>query len=244
MKALLTTSAVALLAAIAPVAKANSIIQIQYQIDSNAAVTCQAAAPGPVSCASVNANGLNIVQLGASSNQPGNPALADTASAEVDLTNNDSVAHTIQIQVSADGFTNPLGFGSLFSHIGGTVFISGANTMKFQSCVDPLNSLRSVDAGGAACPSGDFASGLSSPSIASRGSYNNDQTAAIGPLVAPYSIIESYVITLDAGSIINWSASTQVIASPTPEPDSSSMLLLGSALVGLGSFAKKKFARK
>ena len=126
MKALLTTSAVALLAAIAPVAKANSIIQIQYQIDTNAAVTCQAAAPGPLSCANANANGLSIVQLGANSNQPGNPAVADTASADVDLINNDSVAHTIQIQVSADGFTNPLGFGSILSNIGGTVSIGGA----------------------------------------------------------------------------------------------------------------------
>jgi hypothetical protein len=249
MKALLTTSAIALLAAIAPVAKADSIIQIQYEIDNNPAlrVTCTSL-PGATtdSCNPATfANNFNVGSLTASSNQPGTPGLAITTSAEVLLANNDSVAHTIQIQISADDFTNPLGFASVLSHVGGTVAngVTGS-TFSFQSCVDSSNAIRGVDAGGSACPVADFASGLSAPSIATTGSYQNDQTAAIGPLVAPYSITESYFITLGAHAAINWSASTTVTPSPTPEPDSSSMLLLGSALVGLGSFAKKKFARK
>jgi len=249
MKTLLTLTAVVLLGAFAPVANCAAI-QIQYQITGLAAVTCASASAGPVSCADVTI-GFHDVGLGANSDSPGTATFSDLTSADVDLINNSGTSQTVQIQISANGFTLPtttLPNVTLLSHVGGTVVAGGsANVLSFQSCVDPTNTLRSVGSFGVACSAGSFASGLSTPAITGTGSYSADRTSLIGPLgPAPYALQEAFVITLSAGGEINWSSSTSLTANLTtivPEP-STSLLVLGVGLVGFGAFGRKRLSRK
>jgi len=189
---------------------------------------------------------LRIVGLDANSNGPGDSSLAVMTSSDVDLDNNGTSSVTLQIQISEDGFTAPVGGGTLLSHIGGTVVAGLFNsTLSYQSCINPSNTLRSVSSQGVACSAGDIASGLSAPSITTTGSFSNDKSATFTGLSGPYSIVESYFITLAPGAEINWSASTSVQATtPTvPEP-ASSMLFLGAGLAGLGAFCRKWHYRK
>jgi len=183
------------------------------------------------------------VGLDANSNDPGTSTIAVMTSDDVDLVNNGTGSVNLQIQISEDGFTAPVGSGTLLSHIGGTVVQAGlfASSLSYQSCINPKNTLRGVSSQGVACSTGDIASGLSAPSIAAVGSYSNDKSATFTGLAGPYSIVESYFITLSPGAEINWSASTTVQATtPTvPEP-ATSMLFLGAGLVGLGALGKLK----
>jgi hypothetical protein len=190
---------------------------------------------------------LRIIGLDANSNNPGNSSLGVLTSDDVDLINNSTDSQMIQIQISEDGFAAPVGTsGMLLSHIGGTVITgSTVNSLSFQSCVDPGNNLKPVGSFGVACFPGTFASGLSAPLITTTGSFSSDKTASLGSLTGPYSIQESFVISLGAGAEINWSASTSVAASTatTPEP-ASAFLFLGTGLVSLVAFRRKWLFRK
>jgi len=217
-------------------------IQIQYQVTGQAVVTCGSASAGPVSCADTNI-GVNDTGLGATSDSPGTALFADLTSADVGLTNNSTSAQTIQIQISANGFTAPVGANiTLLSHVGGTVVVGGTgNSLSFQSCIDPSNTLRSVSSLGVACPAGATASGLSAPVITGVGSYNADKTATLASLAGPFAIDESFLITLSAGASINWSSSTSLTAVPvtgTPEPVTAA--LVGGGLIGLGLLRKRR----
>jgi len=241
-KTLLTLTAVVSLGAFAPVANCAAI-QIQYQITGQAAVTCASSSAGPVTCAD-NTVAEHNVGLGGNSDSPGGVLFADLTSADVDLINTSSTTQTIQIQLSANGFTAPLAPPTitLLSHVGGTVVAGGgANSLSFQSCIDPSNTLRSVSSLGVACPAGAIASGLSTPAITAAGSYNSDKSVTIASLTGPYAIDESFIITLAAGAEINWSSSTSLLATPIPgTPEPVTAVLVGSGLIGLGILRKRR----
>jgi hypothetical protein len=168
--------------------------------------------------------------------------MSELDSSALSLLNVSSVAQTIQIQVSAIGYTAPTTSDTnitLLSHVGGTVFIGGgANSFSYQSCVDPSNMLRSVGSQGIACFNNSFGSGLSTPAITTASAFQDTKTASIGPLSGPFSVSESYIITLAAGSQINWSAST-TLAGPAPIPEPNSLALAGLGFLGFGLLLKR-----
>jgi hypothetical protein len=242
LRRVLTTTAVALAAtaAVAPFANANTI-QIQYQIGAGPVTTCSATAPGPVDCSDVAGPPLHIVGLDANSNNPGTPGIAVTTSSSVDVINNSTSAQTLYVEVSVDGFTAPVGFNAtLLSHIGGTVITGGAaDLLSFESCIDTTNTRASVSnlSASATCPAGTLASGISAPSIAATGSFQNDKSNTRATLAGPYSIDQSMVLTLAAGAEVNFSASSSVTASTVPEPVT--MALVGGGLIALGIIRKR-----
>jgi hypothetical protein len=243
MKIVIAITAVVLLA-LAPVASANTL-QISYQVTGGAITNCSFPSPGPVTCLNVAGPPLRIIGLDANSNNPGTSTIAVMTSDDVDLVNNGTNNVQLQIQISQDFYTAPVGSGTLLSHIGGTV-VTGTifNTLSYQSCISPGNGLRSVSSQGVACSVGDIASGLSAPSITAVGSYSSDKSATFTGLAGPYSVVESYVIGLGPGAEINWSASTSIQATvaTVPEP-ATSMLFLGVGLVGLGAFGRRRFQK-
>jgi hypothetical protein len=147
------------------------------------------------------------------------------------------VDHTIVINIASDGFTAPVTPPDItfFSHIGGTVVIGEAsNKLSYQSCIGG-NNLTTI------CPVGtsDLNSGISAPSIASAGSFSNDQTGLITSLTGPFSINEQLTVTLDPGAQINFAASTLLTPVPVPEPVS--IALLGIVLFfTVGSIRRKR----
>jgi len=236
MRKHLFLAAVSACAVIAPAAYGETI-QIQYQIGSGAIVTCSSVLPGPVVCTNQPGPPLAITDLDANSNSPGTTAMSDETSSSLNLSNNSAMAQTIQIQVSANDFNAPVGSNvALSSHVGGTVLLGGASTFSYQSCIDPSNAIKNLG-GGVTCPSGSFASGVSTPSIASAGAFMDTQSKTIA-LSGSYAIDEAYSITLAAGSEINWSASTTLTGgTATPEPNS--LALAGLGLLGFSLLLKR-----
>jgi len=212
---------------------AHATIQIQYSIDGGAPVTCGPDASNAVLCGGALSPFL-ISFLGASSNSPGQPGIAEETSATVRIRNTTSATHNISIQVGSDGFTQPTtppGVDFL-SHIGGTVVTGSAlNTLSFTSCLKESASLTPCFA-----PDGSV-TGV--PTITGVGSFSNDQTGTILSLTAPYSIGEHINLTLGAGSEINFAAST-TLTQPVPEP--ASIALLGGVVLLAGRMIRKRLS--
>ena len=125
---------------------AQASIQIQYSIDGGAAVTCGPDISNAVICSGATSPFL-ISFLGASSNSPGQPGIAEETSATVRIRNVTTTTHSIVIQVGSDGFTQPTTPPAVefLSHIGGTVVTgSSANLLSFKSCAELGNSLTPV----------------------------------------------------------------------------------------------------
>src|SRR5713226_6208449 len=139
-----------LLAVLLLAVSAQAAMQISYQIDGGAVVTCATvASSGPASCATVFGT-VDIIGLLASSNSPGNATKAKEVSTTAELTNNDSVSHTVAISIASQDFALPVTPPdiTLLSHVGGTVLTgSGLNVLSYQSCVDTSNGLNTVSGG-------------------------------------------------------------------------------------------------
>jgi hypothetical protein len=224
------------LLATAPLAHAG--MELNYSINGGATVTCGpvAGANPSVLCGNVAGPTFDITFLGATSNSPGGTP-SQEESATVDISNVTGATQSIVINVISTGFTSPTAPPGidLLSNIGGSVATgSSLSSLSFVSCLDTTNSQT------AGCSGTTINAPALSPSITSQGAYSADNSTAVNTLASPYAIDQALKITLGAGSNVNFSASTTLVA--TPEP--TSIVLFGAVIFLTGSAIRRKQKRQ
>ena len=235
MKSFIAPLAVMMLAGIAPLAQAS--IQIHYYIDGDLiGVICNLPGPNSVACTDVTTGNVQISGLSAHANLAGTPSLALASSSDAIIYNADSIAHTIHIDVMAQGFAKPttppnLNFDSSIS--GTNPVASPGSTMSFKSCVDTTDS-----ASGCAIVGGaPYLSATLTPSITGKGFYGADApTLTISSLAASFAMDEHLDLTIGAGGQINFSGSTTL----TPVPEPMSIALLGGVVLLTSRLIRRK----
>ena len=219
------------LLAMAPGARAG--ILAQYSVNGGATFTTLCSAASGTSCGSTGAisDGLSFTLFGVTSNSPGTPQDANLLSATVRLLNPTNAVQSVVLLIGDTGFMQPHTPPpvSLLNSIAGTVVTGGGtNVFTSQACLSNSNAQN-------ACP-GSIESPLITANITLPGVGAQSNNTAVTNLSAPFSMTELLHITLDPGSNINFSASSDVV--PVPEP--SAMLALGIGMLGLGFVANKK----
>jgi hypothetical protein len=206
---------------------ASAGLLLEYNTGGPFTTICSAASGTSCSAASLTTtNGLVFTTVGATSNSPGLATGSDLLTATVQLTNPTGSTQSIEILSGDIGFTLPSAPPQVefLNSISGTVITGGAaNLFSSQACLSQAN-------GQNVCP-GDFTTPIINANIVNPGAGANSNFTLLSSLTVPYSMTEDLHITLNAGSIINFTASSNV--TPTPAPEPSSLGVLGTSLIGL-----------
>jgi hypothetical protein len=153
--------------------------------------------------------------------------LSDLLSSAVSIRNNSSATHTINILVSSQDYTLPLGPNlRIESGMGGSLS-SGTLVATFQSYADKNNTLAGVS---------DFTLGLQSCSLNGSTCDTGSASGVFTRLGTPYSLTSVATLTLSGGGVANFSAHENV----TNVPEPSSLMLIGSSLILFGGLGLKK----
>ena len=165
------------------------------------------------------------------SNQPGSAAVAFTLDTKTQVTHV-SGADSATINYGVNGFTSPVGAGTLSASQSGTLTSGAAGgTETFRSWERNDNGLTAGPTGATAVSTTNpctFAA--SAPPVQAC----SGPTLTIGsPLVAaPFALTSEEVITTPIGAITNWTGTTALTATVTPViPEPSTVVLLGTGML-------------
>jgi hypothetical protein len=188
-----------------------------------------------VSFNSANFGGFIVGVLATSSNTPGTPTLANLTGSSVNITNNNATTSTLWITLGDTSYmapTAPPGVISVNSHVSNTVVVgNSANMETFHSFVNPDNSQNGTTG---------FDSGAQTPDIRGPASSISDVVFNIANLPKPYSVTETFKITLGAGAAITFSSNTTLTLQAVPEPSTAAIAGLGAmGLIGYGLRRRK-----
>jgi hypothetical protein len=172
--------------------------------------------------------GFNIAALATSSNTPGTPTVGYLTGSTVTIQNNNASTATLWISLGDTIYNAPTGSVTVNSHIGGSVTINGAaNMMAFQSYVNSDDSQNGTTG---------VTGGAQNPVITGPLSYTSDLFTPIASLSSPYSITETFEITLSAGSLINFGSNTTLTSVPEP----STMAIAGLGALGMIGYGLRR----
>jgi len=238
-KRISTIAAMAAILALGTTGSARADLEIQLSLNGVSYTTVASDTSGGVASFTSpttgwSTSGIRVSALATDSNSPGTPALAILDGSALSLTNVTTATKTLYIKLGDTGFTQPTGFVTLDSLISGNVLVArAANSLVFQSYVDPANGQNSTPA--------IYTTGPQTPSLATFGGFTSDATLNIAALSGPYSMTEFFKVTLGAGGRISFGSSTAL--TPTPEPSSLAITALGTiGLVGFGLRRRAKGA--
>lgn len=221
---------------------ANADLLVEYRLDGGALTTLASSPSDSDPLLFGFGNGTPIggvvdVNGVAQSNSPGLPTLAQLLSTTLNITNLDTVSHTLELFITAQNFSSPVPPPGLLldSQINGaaSAAVTSGNSLSATSCVDTTN-------GAHACATPSTTAGPGTPSLAG-GTFDSDVSAFIGSLTAPYSMGQDLVVTLEASGEVSYAWTTTVAVAAVPEP--ATLAVIGCGLLGLGATRVRRRTR-
>ncbi len=199
-----------------------------------------ASTPSGLGSQTVNFTGtvgtFSVSALATSSDTPGTSTISDLGGSTVAVTNTGGATATIYISLGDVTYNSPTSPPAasitVSSNLDTTVYIGGAaNAISFQSYVNQDNSQNGTTG---------FTTGPQSVSITTVGANSTSTSSAVSPLNSPYSVTETFAITLTAGSIVDFSTSTILSPLGTAVPEPSSLAIAGVGALGLIGFGLRR----
>ena len=160
----------------------------------------------------------------------GTPPLAQGSFDSNTITVQTAGAGVLHVWASETGLTSPTGLTTFDSTFTDNTMTPGISAVLEQTCADAGNGIPTAT------------TNCSNPSNLSQFAFATP-LGAVGPFAAaidlgagPYSVAEEFTITATGAGNVNLTINLTTV--PAPEP--ASLSLLGSALIGLGSLARRR----
>jgi hypothetical protein len=170
-----------------------------------------------------------------SSNSPGGPYKALTQQGTVTITNNGASAETLQILVSANGFTSPQSPPPLnvSDTVSGSVLTGTLTNGSAQGFADASNTLGGEGFAGAALSFGPTTGGTNNASFSQSGVVDG-----FSPNGSPYSLTFIETFTLSAGGSITVTGGN--VEAVVPEPANMMAALSAVPFLALGAWLRRR----
>jgi len=233
MNRLASVMGVLALVAMSPMARADFEISVN---GTQCAFVASALPTGGAICSNVTpATGVSISTLALSGEQTA--GFSQEFGTTLLIANNSNTTQTITIDLGDTNFTTPTTPPGIMDASGLTVNpTQGIGSVALVSCVDQSNSLSPASCSPAPGEAGpNPALNFSGP-----GTLSNTTFGAITSLSADFSLTQMITLTLNAGANLNVTSS-QVL---TPAPEPAAIMLLGSAVMGLGLALRRKQSKR